>query len=121
MAEQNKTISHGVVLRKKFKGVEEKVVLDTDYADDMAILNNSRDGLQESTDLLAHYRSYAGWRINTKKTQCMAISRSVSQRPYLRVDYVELEVDGEPAEQVNDFFYLGASTSGDGTIDRDLD
>ena len=121
MAEQNKTISHGVVLQKKSKGVDEKVVLDTDYADDMAILDNSRDGLQESTDLLAHYCSYAGLRINAKKTQCMAISRSASQRPYLRGDYVELEVEGEPVEQVSNFVYLGATISCDGTIDRDLD
>ena len=97
------------------------MVLDTDYADDMAILDNSRDGLQESTDLLAHYCSYAGWRINAKKTQCMVISRSASQRPYLRVDYVELQVDGKSVEQVNDFFYLGAIISGNGTIDKDLD
>ena len=51
----------------------------------------------------------------------MAISRSASHRPYLRGDYVELEVEGKSVEQVNDFFYLGASISGDGTIDRDLD
>ena len=49
----------------------------------------------------------------------MAISRSASQRPYLRIDYIELEV--EPVEQVSDFMYLGATISGDGTIDRDLD
>ena len=50
MAEQNKTISHGVVLQKKSTGVEEKEVLDTDYADDKAILDYSRDGIEESTD-----------------------------------------------------------------------
>ena len=58
MAQTNKAISHGVVLHNKSKGVDEKVVLDTDYADDMAIMDNSRDGLQESTDLLARYSSY---------------------------------------------------------------
>ena len=62
------------MLQRKSKDVEEKVVLDTDYADDMAILDNSRDGLQ---DLLAHYCSYAGLRIKAKKTQCMAISRGL--------------------------------------------
>ena len=55
MFEQNRTISHGEVLQKKFKSVEEKMVLDTDYAYDMAILDNLRDGLQASTDLLAHF------------------------------------------------------------------
>ena len=37
MAEANKTVSRGVVLLKEAKRVEERVVLDTDYADDMAI------------------------------------------------------------------------------------
>ena len=34
-AEVNKAISHGAILQKKLKGVEEKVVIDTDYADDI--------------------------------------------------------------------------------------
>ena len=121
IAEANKTISHGAVLQEKSKKVEEKVVMDTDYADDMAILDNSRDGLQESTDLLAHFSSYAGLKINAKKTQCMAVSRCASQRPFNKSDSIELEVEGEPIEQVSNFVYLGATISGDGTIDRDLD
>ncbi|KAL5264214.1 hypothetical protein ACHWQZ_G005334 [Mnemiopsis leidyi] len=121
LAEANKNISHGIVLQKKDKKNEEKVVLDTDYADDMAIMDNSTDGLQESTDLLAHYCSYAGLRINAKKTQCMAISKSASQRPDNKKDCIELEVGGEPVEQVSNFVYLGANISGDGTIDRDLE
>jgi hypothetical protein len=40
-------------MKKKSMEVEEKVVMDTDYADDVAIRDNSRDDLQESTDLLA--------------------------------------------------------------------
>ena len=121
MAENNKAISHGVVLHKKSKGVDEKVVLDTDYADDMAIMDNSRDGLQESTNLLAHYSSYAGLKINAKKTKCMAVSKCASQRPYIEEDYIELEVNGEPVEQVSNFVYLGVTISGDGRIDKDLD
>ena len=100
---------------------EERVVLDTDYADDMAIMDNCTAGLHESTDLLAHYSSYAGLKINAKKTKCMAISNYVSQRPYIEDDYIELEVAGEPVEQVSNFIYLGVTKSGDGKIDRDLD
>ena len=121
MAETNKAISHGVVLHKKSKGVDEKVVLDTDYADDIAIMDNSRGGLQESTDLLAHYSSYAGLKINAKKTKCMAVSKCASRRSYVEEDYIELEVNGEPVEQVSYFVYLGVTISGDGRIDRDLD
>ncbi|KAL5264528.1 hypothetical protein ACHWQZ_G005576 [Mnemiopsis leidyi] len=75
LVETNKTISQGAVLQKGNTKVEEKVILDTDSADDMAILDNSGEGLQESTDLLAHYSSYAGLKINAKKTQCMAVSK----------------------------------------------
>ena len=103
------------------KTVEEKVILDTDYADDMAIMDNSGEGLQESTDLLVHYSSYAGLRINAKKTQCMAVSKCASQRPFIKDDCIELSVEGEPVEQVSNFVYLCATISGDGTINRDLD
>ena len=64
LAEQNETVSHGVVLQKRSKGVEWKVVLDTDNADDMAISDNSRDGLQESTNPLANYSFYAAPWVN---------------------------------------------------------
>ena len=67
LAGQNKTVGHGVVIHKKSKGVKEKVVLDTHYAVDMAILDF--EGWQESTDLLAHYSSYTGLTINAKNTK----------------------------------------------------
>ena len=121
LAEINKTVSQGAILQKETKTVEEKVILDTDYADDMALLDNTEEGLQESTDLLAHHSSYAGLRIDARKTQCMAVSKCASQRPYTRSDCIELSVEGEPVEQVSNFVYLGATISGDGTIDRDLD
>ena len=121
MAETNKPASRGVVLLKEAKGVEKRVVLGTDYADDMAIMDNSTGCLQESTDLSAHYSSYAGLKINAKKTKWMAISKCASQRPYIEDDYIELEVAGEPVEQVSNFIYLGVTISGDGKIDRDLD
>jgi len=92
LAETNKIISQGAVLQKEMKTVEEKVILDTDYADDMAIMDNSGEGLQESTDLLVHYSSYAGLRINAKKTQCMAVSKCASQRPFIKDDCIELSV-----------------------------
>ena len=49
------------MLQKNSNGVEENMVFDTDYAGDMAILGNFRDGLQESTDMLAHYWAMLVW------------------------------------------------------------
>ena len=51
----------------------------------------------------------------------MAASICASQPPYIEKDCIELEVDGEPVEQLSNLVYLGATMSGDGTIDRDLD
>ena len=39
---------------------EEFTVLNADYVDDMALLDNSKDGLQETTDLLCKYAAQAG-------------------------------------------------------------
>ena len=39
----------------------------------------------------------------------------------MTIDYIELEVAGEPVEQVSNFIYLGVTISGDVKIDRDLD
>ncbi|XP_063691186.1 uncharacterized protein LOC134823581 [Bolinopsis microptera] len=43
--------------------------------------------------------SYAGLRINAKKTQCMAVSKCATQRPFIKDDCIELSVEGEPVEQ----------------------
>ncbi|KAL5248714.1 hypothetical protein ACHWQZ_G017784 [Mnemiopsis leidyi] len=102
LGETNKTISQEAVLQKGDMEVEEKVIVDTDYADDMAILNNAKEGLQESTDLLAHYNSYAELKINAKKTQCMAVSKCASKRPLIRGDCIELSVGDLPETDSED-------------------
>ena len=45
--DQQKVISKGVTLQCESSRVEEKHILDTDYADDMALLDNTGEGLQE--------------------------------------------------------------------------
>ena len=45
LAEVNKAISHGAILQKELKGVEEKAVMDTDYADDMAVICSSKPAM----------------------------------------------------------------------------
>ena len=82
LMEQKKVISRGATLQLASPGVEGKHLLDTDYADDMALLDNTKEGLQETTDLLCKYSAYAGLMVNAGKTKCMAVSKSASQRPY---------------------------------------
>ena len=73
LMEQKKVISKGTTLQHPSPGVEGKYLLDTDYADDMALLDNTKEGLQETTDLLCRYSAYAGLKINAGKTQSMAV------------------------------------------------
>ena len=86
----------------------------------MAMLDNSKEGLQETTDLLCKYSAYAGLKINAGKTQSMAVSKSASQRPYSKDDTVDINVEGLPIQQVSSFTYLGAIISANGTIDKEL-
>ena len=66
LAEVHKAISHGAVLQKELKGADEKVIMDSDYADDLAVMDNTEEGLQESTDFIAYYTStlkrHIAWR-----------------------------------------------------------
>ena len=116
LMELNKVISKGALLQLPAPGVEEKHLLDTDDADDMAMLDNSKEGLQKTTDLLCNYSAYVGLKINAGKTQSMAVSKSASQRPYSK----DINVEGLPIQQVSSFTYLGAIISANGTIDKEL-
>ena len=121
LAEANKTVSKGLILQKSSSPEDADVtVVDTDYADDMATMDNTKLGLQETTDLLSKYCAYSGLKINAKKTQSMAFGKSTGQRPYNEQCTLDITVDGSPVEQVSHFTYLGTTISSDGTIDRDL-
>lgn len=82
-------------------------LLDTDYADDLAILDNVKEGLQETTDLLSYYASLAGLRINAKKTESMAIGKGTTQRPFTEANTIDVTFDGLPIHQVSSFTYWG--------------
>ena len=83
LAESSKVLTKGAVLQKATLPTQEDfAVLDTDYADDMAVLDNTKEGLQETTDLLCKFSAYAGLKVNAKKTQSMAVSKNTTQQPY---------------------------------------
>ena len=121
LAERSKTISRGLILQKSNTDEEADItVMDTDYADDMAVLDNSKTGLQETTDLLCKYSAYDGLKVNAKKTQTMAINKSAGQRPFTETCDLDITVENTPVEQVTNFTYLGTIISSDGTLDREF-
>ena len=119
--ESSKVLTHGAVLQRPAAASQEEVtVLDTDYADDMALMDSTKDGLQETTDLLCKYAAQAGLRINVRKTEVMAVAKNTSQRPYTEEGTVDISVEGSLVQQVSNFTYLGVVISSDGSMDRDL-
>ena len=48
------------------------------YADDQALLDDTKEGLQDTTDLLWKFCEYSGLFINVDKTKSMAVDRSCS-------------------------------------------
>ena len=92
--EMSKIITHGAVLQKSGTSCHKEInLLDVDYADDMALLDNSKDSLQETTDLLCNYAAQAGLRINVKKTEVMAIGKDTTQQPYTEESTVDTTVE----------------------------
>ena len=119
--ESSKVLTHGAVLQRLATASQEEVtVLDTDYADDMALMDSTKDGLQETTDLLCKYAAQAGLRINVRKTEVMAVAKNTSQRPYTEEGTVDISVEGSLVQQVSNFTYLGVVISSDGSMDREL-
>ena len=88
--------------------------------DDMALMDSTKDDLQETTDLLCKYAAQAGRRINVRKTEVMAVAKNTSQRPYTEEGTVDISVEGSLVQQVSNFTYLGVVISSDGSMDCEL-
>ena len=120
-AERFKTVSKGLILQRRQSSRQpERCVVDLDYADDIAAMDNTADGLQETTDYIAKYSAYGGLRMNSKKTECMVIGKDTSQQPLPEDRIVNITVEGNPVKQVTEFTYLGAKITSDGRIDKEI-
>ena len=104
----HKAISRVLVLQEGTEELEEEI-MDTDYADEMSVLDGTKDGLQGTTDLLSHYAVYSGLMINSGTTKTITISKQAPQRPYTEACTLNTTVD-DHVEQVNNFHftYLGS-------------
>ncbi len=80
------------------------------YADDIAVVSNSVDGLQKYLDALSYHSSQVGLHINVAKTKCMSITKEPQQ--------LQLKIYGKEIEEVSDFVYLGHKLSriNDGSV-----
>ena len=113
MAEASKVVSKGYPLQRgstetqpvrprrkaKKEAKPEANVMDVDYADDQALMDGTKAGLQETTDLLGKFCEYSGLYINVDKTKSMAVDRSCSQQPFTEASTLSIKVYGEESTE----------------------
>jgi len=54
------------------------------WADDLALFSTSEEGLQNCLNKLGDYCKKWGLQVNTKKTKCMTLRKSMNTRPFMR-------------------------------------
>lgn len=84
---------------------------DLDFADDLAVISATYTHIKEKTNRLSRYAKQVSLHINKQKTQTMRINALVSD---------PVNIEGEPAEDVNDFTYLGSVISTDNRAQKDI-
>ena len=83
------------------------------FADDLALLDSTQNGLQQALDRFSDACSVAGMKTSSTKTETMCLSRQPKQ--------CSLQIDGIPLKQSEKFKYLGVSFTSDGRQNSELD
>ncbi len=84
---------------------------DLDFADDIALLSNTRNQMQRKLDCLNKQAKSTGLKINTGKTKVMRLNAS-NKEP--------ITIEQEAVEDVDKFTYLGATVSKTGGAGEDM-
>ena len=66
------------------------------------------------------FDAQAGFRINVRKSEVVAVAKNTSQQPYTEEGTVDISVEGSLVQQVSNFTYLGVFISSDGSMDHEL-
>ena len=72
---------------------------DLEFADDISLMENEKEGAQDQLDRLSHTAKETGLIINSDKTKFLAINTAGETK---------LQLDGKDLEKVDDFQYLGS-------------
>ena len=84
------------------------------YADDTALIADSREKLQDLVNILVRESESKGLRVNALKTQVLVVSKGDIQVP------ANIVVNNQQLKQVRNFRYLGSTISEDGRSDSDI-
>ena len=86
--------------------VENKLLYDLDFADDIALLDTSNDNLQKSTNELQKLSEKVGLRLNTKKCEAMS---TMGTKP-------KITIKSQPVKTISSFTYLGSIINDSGHV-----
>jgi hypothetical protein len=85
---------------------------DLDFADDIALLEESWEGMRKLTDSVEREAGLVGLRINTTKTKIMKVGKwTVTEN---------IKVGEDVLEEVEHFCYLGSMISSNGSCDKEI-
>ena len=84
---------------------------DLDFADGIALLSHSHQGMQSKVTQLAKISAKTDLRISKSKTKLMSVNTRNADK---------LELDGEATDERENFTYLGSNFSKDAGSDRDI-
>src|SRR6218665_650709 len=87
---------------------------DLDFADDIALLENSWKGMKDLTDRTQREETKFGLNINLKKTKIMKVGR------WDEAEDEKIMIDGRLVESVDAFCYLGSVMAVDSSCDREI-
>jgi len=90
------------------KGIE-WIDFDLDFADDIALLENSWAGMQTMTPVLEEEAKKFGLVINVAKTKIMTVGNWKTTG--------KIEVESKEIEECHEFCYLGSTITNDGGCD----
>jgi hypothetical protein len=91
--------------------VNEEILEDLDYADDLGLLSGNFDDLQEKTTRLNENAKKVGLKISIKKTEVMRVCTEEERR---------VKVEGVELKEVEEFTYLGSKISKTGGTEEDV-
>ena len=94
------------------KWVEEDRLKDLDFADDIALLDSTWNGMKELTSNVQTEAAKVGLTINAEKTKIMKIGKWQ--------DTDSIMIEGKEIEMVESFCYLGSLIRSDSSCDKEI-
>ena len=82
------------------------------YADDTVLMAENESGLQEILNDVNNTGKLYGMKMNNKKATAMVVTKKE------KTSEINIEIDGYKIEQVNNFNYLGQTTTDDGRCEK---